>query len=98
MVAANTVGFTVTFIFPGRIGEIVKPLYLARKESIRQGLRHRDRRRRAHLRHVHDVLLPGALSPGPALCSRAFDVAPEAYGRLTFWGIVGVAFALASSS
>ncbi len=35
--AANTVGFTVNAIFPGRLGELVRPLYLARKENIKKG-------------------------------------------------------------
>jgi len=37
MIAANAVGFTVSYIFPGRIGELVKPLYLARQEKCRPG-------------------------------------------------------------
>jgi len=37
MVAANAIGFTVSYLFPGRIGELVKPLYLARQEKCRPG-------------------------------------------------------------
>ena len=37
LVAANVVGFTANAIFPGRLGELVKPLYLSRKEGIRPG-------------------------------------------------------------
>ncbi|MDW7761591.1 MAG: lysylphosphatidylglycerol synthase transmembrane domain-containing protein [Acidobacteriota bacterium] len=37
MFAGNAVGFTVTLIFPGRLGELVKPLYLAGKERMRKG-------------------------------------------------------------
>ena len=37
MFAGNAVGFTVTFIFPGRLGELVKPLYLAQKEKMSKG-------------------------------------------------------------
>lgn len=37
MFAGNAVGFTVTLIFPGRLGELVKPLYLAGKEKMRKG-------------------------------------------------------------
>jgi len=37
MFAGNAVGFTVTLIFPGRLGELVKPLYLAQKESMSKG-------------------------------------------------------------
>jgi len=33
----NVVGFTVTYIFPGRLGEIAKPLYVARREKMRPG-------------------------------------------------------------
>ncbi len=35
--ASNAVGFTVTFLFPGRLGEVVKPLYLAQKEGMKKG-------------------------------------------------------------
>lgn len=95
MVAANAVGFTVTFVFPGRIGEIIKPLYLARKEGIRKGFAIGT----VVVERIFDMftmcfflglfLLARPLFPG------LFDVAPDAYGRLRFWGIVGVAFALA---
>lgn len=37
LVYATTVGFSVNFIFPGRVGELVRPLYLAQKERIRKG-------------------------------------------------------------
>jgi uncharacterized protein (TIRG00374 family) len=95
MVAANAVGFTVTFVFPGRLGELIKPLYLARKEGIRKGFAIGT----VVVERIFDMftmcfllglfLLAGPLFPG------LFDVAPDAYGRLRFWGIVGVAFALA---
>lgn len=35
--ASNAVGFTVTFLFPGRLGEVIKPLYLAQKEGMKKG-------------------------------------------------------------
>lgn len=37
MFAANAVGFTVSYIFPGRVGELIKPIYLARREKCRTG-------------------------------------------------------------
>jgi uncharacterized protein (TIRG00374 family) len=37
MFAGNVVGFTVTCIFPGRMGELVRPFYLANKEKMRKG-------------------------------------------------------------
>ena len=36
LVAANIVGFTVNAVVPGRLGELVRPLYLARKEGLRR--------------------------------------------------------------
>jgi len=35
--AANAVGFSVTLLFPGRLGELVRPIYLARKEGLNKG-------------------------------------------------------------
>jgi uncharacterized protein (TIRG00374 family) len=37
LVAGQAVGFTVTLILPGRLGEIVKPLFLAKKENLNAG-------------------------------------------------------------
>ena len=37
LVAGNVVGFTVNFLLPGRLGELAKPLYLARREGVRPG-------------------------------------------------------------
>ncbi|MCK7483928.1 MAG: flippase-like domain-containing protein [Candidatus Moduliflexus flocculans] len=34
---ANIVGFTVSAVLPGRLGELAKPLHLARKEGLRRG-------------------------------------------------------------
>ena len=94
MVAANVVGFTVTFIFPGRIGELIKPLYLARKEGIRKGFAIGT----VVVERIFDMFTMcfflGLFLLARPLVPRLFDVAPEAYGRLRFWGVVGVAFAL----
>jgi uncharacterized protein (TIRG00374 family) len=94
MVEANIVGFTVSFIFPGRIGELVKPLYLARKEAIRKGFAIGT----VVVERIFDMftmcfflglfLIARPLLPG------LFDISPETYGRLRFWAIVGAAFAL----
>ena len=37
LVAANIVGFAVSAVFPGRLGELARPIYLARKEGLRPG-------------------------------------------------------------
>ena len=93
MVNANIVGFTITFIFPGRIGEVIKPLYLAQKEGIRKGFAVGT----VVVERIFDIftmvffvglfLLARPLFPG------LFDVTPEAYSRLTFWGVAGLAIA-----
>lgn len=35
--AATAVGFTVTYLLPGRLGELAKPLFLAYKENMKKG-------------------------------------------------------------
>ncbi len=93
MVNANIVGFTITFIFPGRIGEVVKPIYLAQKEGIRKGFAVGT----VVVERIFDiftmVLFVGLFLLARPLFPGLFEVAPEAYSRLTFWGIVGLALA-----
>jgi uncharacterized protein (TIRG00374 family) len=93
MVAANIVGFTVTFVFPGRIGEVAKPLYLAQKEGIRKGFAVGT----VVVERIFDMftmcLFVGLFLLARPLFPGLFEVTPEAYRLLTFWGIVGVAFA-----
>jgi uncharacterized protein (TIRG00374 family) len=93
MVAANVVGFTVSFVFPGRLGELVKPLYLARKEGIRKGFAVGT----VVVERIFDMFtmcfLLGLFLLSRPLFSGLFAIAPDAYSRLTFWGIIGVAFA-----
>jgi uncharacterized protein (TIRG00374 family) len=94
MVTANVVGFTITFVFPGRIGEVVKPLYLAQKEGIRKGFAVGT----VVVERIFDIftmcLFVGLFLLARPLFPGLFEVAPEAYSRLTFWGIVGSSFAL----
>jgi len=93
MVAANVVGFTVTFVFPGRLGELVKPLYLARKEGIRKGFAIGT----VVVERIFDMFtmcfLLGLFLLARPLLPRLFDIGPEAARSLKFWGIIGVAFA-----
>jgi len=93
MVAANVVGFTITFVFPGRIGEVAKPLYLARKEGIRKGFAVGT----VVVERIFDIftmcLFVGLFLVARPLFTGLFEVTPEAYRLLTFWGIIGVAFA-----
>jgi len=93
--AANAVGFTVTFIFPGRLGELAKPLYLAQKENIRKGYAIGT----VVVERIFDMFtmcfLLGTFLMARPLYSSFFKVQPEAYSHLRLWGIVGLAVASA---
>jgi len=95
LVSGNAVGFTVSYIFPGRIGEIVKPLYVARKENIRPGFVIGT----IVVERIFDMFtmcfLLGVFLLARPLYESIFRVQAEAYAKLTSWGIVGVAFASA---
>lgn len=95
LVAANIVGFTVSSIFPGRIGELVKPLYLARKEKLRTGFLVGT----VVVERMFDTftmcLFLGLFLLARPLFSRSHPIEPAAYERLTYWGILGVVLASA---
>jgi len=93
MFRANAVGFGVTSIFPGRIGELVRPLYLAQKENCRKGFALGT----IVVERMFDMftmcfLLGVFLVARPLYASR-FQVSAEAHANLRLWGIVGLAFA-----
>jgi uncharacterized protein (TIRG00374 family) len=93
--SANAVGFTVSNVFPGRIGEIVKPLYLARKEGMGAGFCLGT----VVVERIFDIFvmcaLLGIFLMAKPLYASAFSLSPETLGRLAFWGKIGVLFALA---
>jgi uncharacterized protein (TIRG00374 family) len=93
--SANAVGFTVSNIFPGRVGEIVKPLYLARKEGMGPGFCLGT----VVVERIFDIFtmcaLLGVFLMAKPLYASAFSISPEALSRLVFWGRIGVLFALA---
>jgi len=93
MFAANAVGFTVTFMLPGRIGELVKPLYLARREGCRPGFAIGT----IVIERIFDMFTMCALL-GIFLLSRplyasVFKIQAQTEKNLAFWGIIGVALA-----
>ncbi len=95
MVYANTVGFAVNFVFPGRLGEIVRPIYLAQKEKIRKGFALGT----IVIERTFDLftncfLLGFFLLVRPLVASR-FRVSSGADSKLYFWGITGLAIAVA---
>ena len=95
LVAGNIVGFTVTDLFPGRLGELVKPLYLARKEGLRPGFAVGT----VVVERIFDMstncLLLGLFLLARPLFAGSWPIAPEAAEQLTIWGSVGVAVAVA---
>ncbi|MFC2164706.1 lysylphosphatidylglycerol synthase transmembrane domain-containing protein [Acidobacteriota bacterium] len=92
-IAANAVGFTVTFIFPGRLGEIVRPLYLARKEGLKKGFTVGT----IIVERIFDVftncLLLGLFLVSRPLFPSYYSADEQAYSEIMSWGIVGIAIA-----
>lgn len=93
MFAGNAVGFTVTAIFPGRLGELAKPLYLAYKERMSKGFVLGT----VVVERIFDIFTMCFLV-GFFLLARPFYVpdfqaGEEAYSNLYLFGIVGVTFA-----
>jgi len=95
MFAGNAVGFAVNFSLPGRVGEVIKPLYLAQKEKIRAGFALGT----VVVERIFDMFtmcfLLGVFLLARPLYSSKFKGGAESYSRLYLWGIVGVAFASA---
>jgi len=91
--AGNAVGFTVTLVLPGRLGEIVKPLYLAKKENIRKGFALGT----VVVERIFDMLTMCFLL-GVFLITRPFssytNLSEGTLKTLRFWGVIGMAFAL----
>jgi uncharacterized protein (TIRG00374 family) len=92
--AAITVGFTINFIFPGRIGEIVRPLYLAQKEDIKKGFLVGT----VVVERIFDIIIV-CIMLGLYLVSRPifpsyYQADEGAYSLLSMWGITGISIAL----
>ena len=91
--AAYAVSFTVTFTFPGRIWELVKPLYLSQKEDMKKGFV-----LGTHvLERIFDIFvmcfLLGLFLVTEPLYASLLSIEDEAFRRLKFWGIFGLIFA-----
>jgi len=93
LVAANVVGFTVSAIFPGRLGELAKPLYLARREGLRRGFAIGT----VVVERIFDLatmcFLLGLFLLSRPLFAASWPVAAEAGASLTSWGTAGVVLA-----
>ncbi len=92
--ASVTVGFTVTLLFPGRIGEVVRPLYLAKKENISRGFALGT----VVVERIFDMFtmcfLLGIFLLAKPLYASFFDGKEETYSNLQLWGIIGVALSV----
>ncbi|MGB6867763.1 MAG: lysylphosphatidylglycerol synthase transmembrane domain-containing protein [Candidatus Aminicenantaceae bacterium] len=91
--AANAIGFTVTYVFPGRLGEIIRPLYLAQKEDMKKGFTVGT----VVVERIFDIftlcMLLGFYLISRPLFPSYYQVSREAYSSLYFWGIFGIAIA-----
>jgi uncharacterized protein (TIRG00374 family) len=91
--AGNVIGFTVSSLLPGRVGEIVKPLYVARKENVRSGYAIGT----IVVERIFDIFtmcfLLGVFFLARPLYESSFKVPGEAYSNLYRWGVFGVVFA-----
>jgi uncharacterized protein (TIRG00374 family) len=94
--AGNAVGFAVTFLFPGRLGELVKPLYLAQKEGLKKGFVIGT----VVVERMFDLFnmcfLLGVFFLSRPLYTSIFnlEIDQEAYSNLALWGIIGIAIAV----
>ncbi len=94
--ASNAVGFTVSIVFPGRLGEVVKPIYLAEKEKMTKGFVLGT----VVVERIFDIftmcfILGLFLLLRPLYTSIfSFSVDNEIYSKLHFWGIGGLTFSL----
>ena len=93
--AANAIGFTVTFIFPMRLGEVVKPLFLAQKEGLRKGFVLGT----VVIERVADILTMcmtlGLFLVFQPLLASGLNLDMDSMAKLQTWGILALAFALA---
>lgn len=91
--AGNAVGFMVTYIFPGRLGELVKPLYVARQEKIRPGFVVGT----VVVERIFDIFtmcfLLGVFLLGRPLFGAKLHVRAEGFSLLYLWGAIGLATA-----
>ena len=94
--AGNAVGFAITALFPGRLGELVKPLYLAQKEDLKKGFVIGT----VVVERMFDLFimcfLLGIFFVSRPLYTSIFnmEIEQDAYSNLALWGIIGMALAI----
>lgn len=94
MFSANALGFGVSVIFPGRIGEVVRPLFLAKKENIRAGFSVGTIVVERTFDLFANCVLIGIFFLARPLFSSKLRATTEAYSKLYLWGIIGAVLAV----
>lgn len=91
--AGNAIGFTVVYLVPGRVGEIVRPLYLAQKENMKKGFVLGT----VVVERIFDIFtmcfLLGLFFVFKPLYSSFFQTTEDSYSNLYLFGISGFVFA-----
>ncbi|MEW5901815.1 MAG: lysylphosphatidylglycerol synthase transmembrane domain-containing protein [Acidobacteriota bacterium] len=90
MFAANAVGFTVNSLFPGRLGELVRPLFLARREKMRKGFCLGTILVERTFDTFTMCLFLGVFLLARPLFSSWFQVGAQASASLRLWGFFGL--------
>jgi uncharacterized protein (TIRG00374 family) len=92
--AANAVGFTVTMLVPARIGEVVRPLFLAQKENMRKGYVVGT----IVVERIFDLFtmctILGVFLVAKPLYESIFPVETDIYSNLYVWGYISLGIAL----
>lgn len=92
-VEATTVGFTITLLFPARVGEVVRPIYLARAENLSPGYLMGTIVVERTFDLFTNCFLLGTFLLTRNLFSYKLELQPEALNRLYFWGKLGLILA-----
>ena len=84
----------MTLTFPGRLGEVVKPLYLAQKENMSKSFVVGT----AIVERIFDIFtncaLLGIFLVSKPLYASLFHIDEEMFSQLSLWGIIGGSVAI----
>jgi len=93
-IEANTLGYTMNYVFPGRLGEVVRPVFLARKEKLSAGYLIGT----IVVERTFDMFamcfLLGAFLISKPVYGSFYQTRPEALTHLYRWGKVGLVLSL----
>lgn len=92
---ATTVGFTVSWVFPGRVGEVIRPIYLAREEKLSAGYLIGTVVVERTFDLFTNCFLLGMFLLSRYLFRYRLELSADALARLYFWGKAGLFLAAA---